>query len=93
MGTIQVFKIKKRPWYERVVYFFIFKYLLAKMSYDVISTGVKMWWGGEPRLYYNYHTKKVMMMSGFDYIKQVRIDLGEVAYFNTKDGVVRAELF
>ena len=94
----QTIIIKKRSLWHRLQFMVLYYYLQAKTTYTHWATGISMLIKNETRWYYDYGSKKVLIMNGLDYLRQIRVDLGEVAYFNLreKNGRVvttRAELF
>jgi hypothetical protein len=91
--SYQVIRIQKRPLIARLKFSIYYSYMNAKISLKYYFTGLKMIVLNEVLWCYDYTYKRIILINGIDYVTKVRVDLDEVVYLNTKEGVVRAEKF
>lgn len=94
----QTIIIKKRSFWDQLTFRILYYRLQLQTSFQHFKVGLLLILKNENRWYYDYRTQKVLVLTGIDYWRQIRVDLGEVAYLNIKqpDGRIittRAELF
>ncbi len=91
--SYRVITFKKKTFLQSLKSNLHYRFVSARLTFQHYKIGVIMILKNETRWYYDYYNKKVFVMDGLEYIIKIRVDLGEVAYFNTKQGAIRAELF
>lgn len=75
----------------------IYRYLVFKDVCKTVTTGLSLILKNETIWYYDYTHKDIIVLDGLSYIRQTRVDMGEVSYLtvkkNGKKVTVRAERF
>jgi hypothetical protein len=90
--------IRKKSLWKSLQSRLLYYRLQLQTSFTHFYTGLRMLITGDTRWYYDYRSQKVLILTGLDYWRSIRVDLGEVAYLNVKDKsgktvTTRAELF
>lgn len=90
--------IRKKPFWKNIPFLLLYYRLQFQTSFTHFYTGLRMLITGETRWYYDYRSQQILILTGLDYWRSIRVDLGEVAYLNVKDKsgktvTTRVELF
>ncbi len=73
--------IKHRSFTSSIIFALKFKYLDFKMTLNQLKTGITWIITGYKGVYYDYTNKKVLELDGYQYLRRVSTDLGEMAFF------------
>ena len=73
--------IKNRTLSSAIGFYIKIKYLSVVYSIKQLKTGITWIITGYKGVYYDYTNKKVLELNGYQYLKRISTDLGEIAFF------------
>lgn len=79
--------IKKSKQYniQQLIFLIRFHWYCFIQYLKLLTIGIIMFIKQEKRVYYDYTYRRQFEINGFEYLKQVRADLGEQAFFRRHD--------
>ena len=89
MDSVITYSVRKRSFVDKAVFWMLLKYLNFKWNLNDVITGLSWMLIGYERDYYDYKTKKLISINGYQYLKHISTDLGEIAFFKVKDSQER----
>jgi hypothetical protein len=94
---MEIYYVSKTSLWIRVKIAILFRYLVIKDICKTYWTGLKMIVKNEVLWCYDYTHKRLVIVDGLTYIRDITVDLGETAYLKVRRGqkkvTVRVEKF
>ncbi len=94
---MEIYYISKTSLWTKIKIAILFRYLVIKDICKTYWTGITMIFKNETLWCYDYTHKRLVIVDGLTYIRDITVDLGETAYLkvpkNGKKVTVRVEKF